>query len=69
MKDYLSRSQFINRTIDAVNSHFSVRSMELEEAERLCDMEFSPSSRLLEKQELEEALLESQPENPILQSL
>nr|GMC54505.1 putative lipoate-protein ligase A isoform X1 [Ipomoea batatas]GMC55311.1 putative lipoate-protein ligase A isoform X1 [Ipomoea batatas] len=69
MKDYLSRSQFINRTIDAVNCHFSVRSMELEEAELLCDMKFSPSSRLLEMQELEEAVLESQPENPILQSL
>ncbi|XP_022844444.1 uncharacterized protein LOC111367682 [Olea europaea var. sylvestris] len=60
MKDYISRPNFIDRTIDAVGSHFLVRSMELEAIKYTSGAKFKPSSRVLRKQELEEADFDSQ---------
>ncbi|KAF3625800.1 putative protein disulfide-isomerase 5-2-like [Capsicum annuum] len=68
MKDYISRQEFINRTISALGSQFSVTSMELESLEYPNDTKFAPSTRLLRKQELEECF-ESESGNDILQSL
>ncbi|CAI9753096.1 unnamed protein product [Fraxinus pennsylvanica] len=59
MKDYIPRSNFIDRTIDAVGNHFLVRSMELEAIKYPSGTKFQPSSRLLRKQELEEAEFDS----------
>ncbi|KAI3825648.1 hypothetical protein L1987_07178 [Smallanthus sonchifolius] len=55
MKDYLSRSDFITRTIDAAESHFSVESTEFEAVKPPSNMKFTPTSRLLTNQELEAA--------------
>lgn len=62
MKDFVERLKFIDRTIDALDSHFLVKSMELEEIESSSNVEFKPSSRLLGTQELEEATLDFQPQ-------
>ncbi|XP_060170363.1 uncharacterized protein LOC132601281 [Lycium barbarum] len=55
MKDYISLLEFINRTISALGSQFSVTSLELESFDCPDDAKFVPSSRLLGKQELEES--------------
>ncbi|GMH21934.1 hypothetical protein Nepgr_023777 [Nepenthes gracilis] len=55
MKDYMPRSAFIDGTIKAAGSHFSLRSIHLEEIESLASTKFTPSSRLLTRQELEVA--------------
>ncbi|KAK4375600.1 hypothetical protein RND71_006277 [Anisodus tanguticus] len=68
MKDYISRQEFINRTISALGSQFFVTSLELESFDCPDDTKFVPSSRLLGKQELKESL-ESESRNVILQSL
>ncbi|XP_070018406.1 uncharacterized protein [Nicotiana sylvestris] len=68
MKDYISRQEFINRTISALDSHFSVTSLELKSYDCPDDTKFMPSSRLLGKQELEESF-ESESGNVIFQSL
>ncbi|XP_060216671.1 uncharacterized protein LOC132644125 isoform X2 [Lycium barbarum] len=68
MKDYISRQEFINRTISALGSQFCVTSLELESFDCPDDTKFVPSSRLLGKQELEDSL-ESESGNVILQSL
>lgn len=59
MKDYLPRLDFISRTVDTVESHFSIRSTELGEVNSPPNMSFAHSSKLLTKQELEEAASES----------
>ncbi|KAK6123302.1 hypothetical protein DH2020_042953 [Rehmannia glutinosa] len=59
MKDYISRSSFIDRTIEAVGSEFLLRSAELEDAHCTLGSKFEPSSRLLRKQELGEAIFKS----------
>ncbi|KAF3952490.1 hypothetical protein CMV_021958 [Castanea mollissima] len=53
MKDYLSRSVFIDRTIEAAKTHFSVRSTDLEAIETTANTKFCPSTKLLTMQELE----------------
>lgn len=53
LKDYLQRSEFIDRTIDALDSHFSVKSVGLDPL----NVDFKPSSRLLQVQELEKISL------------
>ncbi|XP_019241109.1 PREDICTED: uncharacterized protein LOC109221102 [Nicotiana attenuata] len=68
MKDYISRQEFINRTISSLDNHFSVTSLELKSYDCPDDTKFMPSSRLLGKQELEESF-ESESGNVILQSL
>ncbi|KAK6117967.1 hypothetical protein DH2020_048282 [Rehmannia glutinosa] len=59
MKDYISRSSFIDSTIEAVGSEFLLRSAELEDAHCTLGSKFEPSSRLLRKQELGEAIFKS----------
>ncbi|KAM7483325.1 hypothetical protein LguiB_007908 [Lonicera macranthoides] len=59
MKDYLPRSDFINGTVDAVGSQFSVRPMDLEAVESSSNIKFAHSSRLLTKQELEAAAFQA----------
>nr|XP_043607337.1 putative lipoate-protein ligase A [Erigeron canadensis] len=59
MKDYLSRSDFINKTIDAAGSHFSVKSSEFDALKLRSNSKFTPTSRLLTKQELEAAAIKS----------
>ncbi|GAB2213092.1 hypothetical protein Droror1_Dr00021110 [Drosera rotundifolia] len=54
MKDSISRSAFIDGTIKATANHFSLRSTEMEEVESTIK-DFVPSSKLLKRQELEEA--------------
>ncbi|GFP99354.1 lipoate-protein ligase lplj [Phtheirospermum japonicum] len=57
MKDYIiSRSNFIDRTIDAVGSQFLPSEAELEAVHCSLDSKFEPSSRLLTRQELSEAI-------------
>ncbi|XP_030473521.1 uncharacterized protein LOC115691089 [Syzygium oleosum] len=58
MRDYISRSDFIDRTIRALGTHFSVEPEELEAIQSVPSTKFSPSSRLLTTQELESALCE-----------
>ncbi|KAK6920890.1 hypothetical protein RJ641_014568 [Dillenia turbinata] len=57
MKDYISRSDFIDGTTKAVGSHFSLNSTQLASIEVPSNAEFTPSTRLLSKQELEAAAL------------
>lgn len=54
LKEYLPRWVFIARVIDALNSHFLVKPIELEEVESPSILKFTPSSRLLLNQEIEE---------------
>ncbi|CAH9120980.1 unnamed protein product [Cuscuta epithymum] len=69
MKDYISRPDFISRTIDAAKIYFSVRQLELEEIEHSLNMKFAPTSRLVMAEELEEAAIFQLSKNPISQSL
>ncbi|KAK1373366.1 BPL/LPL catalytic domain-containing protein [Heracleum sosnowskyi] len=55
MKDYMPRTDFINRTVDAVEDEFSIRTIELEEAEVSPNTKFVHSSKILTEKELEEA--------------
>ncbi|KAD5507872.1 hypothetical protein R6Q59_031427 [Mikania micrantha] len=55
MKDYISRSDFISKAIDAAGSHFSVKSTEFEVIKPPSNVKFTPTSRLLTKEELEAA--------------
>lgn len=59
LKDYLPKSDFIDGTIDAVRSQFSVTSMELGAIESFPGTEFAHTSKLLTKQELAAAATES----------
>ncbi|VFQ91023.1 unnamed protein product [Cuscuta campestris] len=54
LKDYMSRTAFIDKTIDAARSYFSVRLPELEEIQRdTLSIKFTPASRLVTCEELE----------------
>ena len=59
MKEYMPRSVFIDRTIEAVETHFSVRPVQLEAMETDLNPRFAHSTKLLTKQELEAAGFES----------
>ncbi|KAL9684225.1 hypothetical protein QQ045_021660 [Rhodiola kirilowii] len=61
MKDYMPRSIFIDKTIDALNSHFILSSTPLGEAQSSTDPKFEPSTKLLTTQELETAAVSSSP--------
>ncbi|KAL6497404.1 hypothetical protein OROGR_029333 [Orobanche gracilis] len=62
MKDYfISRSDFIDRTIEAVGSQFLLKSSELEGVQCSLASKFEPSSGLLTRQELDRAVFESSP--------
>ncbi|KAI4340147.1 hypothetical protein MLD38_025012 [Melastoma candidum] len=58
MKDYLARSEFIDKTISALGSHFSMEHVELEPSQQSLAADFVPSSREITIQEMEEALAE-----------
>ncbi|XP_071703505.1 uncharacterized protein [Rutidosis leptorrhynchoides] len=57
MKDYVSRLDFINKTIDAAASHFSVKSTDFDEVKLISDSKFTPTSRLVTEEELEAAAI------------
>ncbi|XP_075480150.1 uncharacterized protein LOC142520847 isoform X1 [Primulina tabacum] len=59
MKDYMTRSDFIDRTINAVGCHFLLRYSEPKAIQWPLGTKFEPSSRLLRKQELDEAIFNS----------
>ncbi|KAG8362679.1 hypothetical protein BUALT_BualtUnG0051600 [Buddleja alternifolia] len=60
MKDYITRSIFIERTIGAVGDHFVLRSLPESEAfQSRVGSKYEPSSRLLRRQELYDAILKS----------
>lgn len=56
MKDFLPRSAFIDGTIKAAATHFSLRSIPLDEIDYVATSNFSPSSRILTRQELQAAV-------------
>ncbi|XP_050226750.1 uncharacterized protein LOC126676565 [Mercurialis annua] len=55
MKEYLSRSEFIERTVKALETHFLIEPITLEGFNASNESAFIPSTRLLTKQELEDA--------------
>ncbi|XP_022738276.1 uncharacterized protein LOC111291007 [Durio zibethinus] len=60
MKDYMPRSTFINKTVEATGTQFSLRSIMSEEIESCSETEFYPSTRLLTDKELEAAAVAGQ---------
>ncbi|OAY60182.1 putative lipoate-protein ligase A [Manihot esculenta] len=62
MKEYMPRSIFIERTLKALESHFSVKPVNLDAVDGLHSIRYVSSTRLLLRRELEDArasLLES----------
>lgn len=55
MKEYLPRSEFIERTIKAIEAQFSVKSISLEAIDVPSASEFVHTTRLLTEQEIQEA--------------
>ncbi|GAB4860912.1 hypothetical protein Ancab_036073 [Ancistrocladus abbreviatus] len=55
MRDYLSRGEFIDRTVEVTRNHFSLRSMHLKDIESAAGTSFTPSSKLLTRRELQAA--------------
>jgi hypothetical protein len=55
MKDYMPRSIFIDKTVDATKTEFSLRLTESEATETPSNAKFCHSTRLLTMHELEEA--------------
>ncbi|XVF09050.1 hypothetical protein REPUB_Repub07fG0057700 [Reevesia pubescens] len=60
LKDYMPRSTFINKTVDATGTQFSLRSFQLEATETRFETEFNPSTRFLTDGELEAAAVAGQ---------
>lgn len=56
MKDYMTRSVFIAKTVKAIGNRFTVEPVELDLDVAVDDARYVHSTRLLVKQELEEAL-------------
>ncbi|KAE9586609.1 hypothetical protein Lal_00004672 [Lupinus albus] len=55
MKDYLARSEFIERTIKAIGAQFSVKPISLESIDIPSASEFVHTTKLLTEQEIQEA--------------
>ncbi|PIA62739.1 hypothetical protein AQUCO_00200638v1 [Aquilegia coerulea] len=55
MKDHMSRSTFIEKTVEATRNYFMVRPLQLETIDTSKTL-FTPSTRLLSKEELSSAL-------------
>ncbi|KAE8678512.1 transcription factor TCP15-like [Hibiscus syriacus] len=55
LNDYMPRSTFIDKTVEAAGTQFSLRSLELEAIETCLETEFRPSTRFLTSEELEVA--------------
>ncbi|XVF11905.1 hypothetical protein REPUB_Repub08aG0068300 [Reevesia pubescens] len=60
MKDYMPRSTFIDKTVEATGTQFSLRPFELEAIETCSRTEFYPSTRFLTDEELEAAAVAGQ---------
>ncbi|CAI9115347.1 OLC1v1016234C2 [Oldenlandia corymbosa var. corymbosa] len=61
MKDYIPRSNFIDRIIEAVGRNFDVKPMEIEAIESpTSNIVFTPTSKIVAEEELNEALSVSQ---------
>ncbi|KAH0975721.1 hypothetical protein GBA52_017620 [Prunus armeniaca] len=69
LKDYIPRSVFLDKTVDALGTQFSVRSEQLDAFEATSNTKFVPSTRLLTRKELEEAAFGSHAESTLSQSL
>ncbi|TQD79194.1 hypothetical protein C1H46_035232 [Malus baccata] len=70
MKDYIPRSVFLEKTVEAIGTQFSVRPELSDTIEATSNTKFVPSTRLLTRQELEEAAaFHSQAERNLSQSL
>lgn len=67
VKDVLPRSAFIEGTIKAAGTHFSLRSIPLDAIESCATANFAPSSKILTTQELE-AAIDSEYESLLSQS-
>lgn len=65
----MPRSVFVDRTIKAVETHFSVRPVELEAMETNLNSKFPHSTKLLTEQELEAAAFEYHFEKALSHSL
>ncbi|KAM6584606.1 hypothetical protein CsatB_011608 [Cannabis sativa] len=63
MKDYMPRSLFIDKTVEALETDFTVRSIEPNGLQALLNTNFCPSTRLLTKKELDVAAFASQIES------
>uniref|UniRef100_A0A2P2LHK5 Uncharacterized protein LOC103931360 isoform X3 n=1 Tax=Rhizophora mucronata TaxID=61149 RepID=A0A2P2LHK5_RHIMU len=57
IKDYMSRSDFIERTVQATGSQFTLQSAGLEAVEAQSNTKFSPMSKILTRQDLQAALV------------
>ncbi|XP_056691156.1 uncharacterized protein [Spinacia oleracea] len=68
MKDILPRSDFIDRTIKAAETHFSLTSIPLDEIASLYTTNFDPSSTILTAEELE-ATIETKDKSLLSQAL
>uniref|UniRef100_A0A5B7AQE1 Putative lipoate-protein ligase A isoform X1 n=1 Tax=Davidia involucrata TaxID=16924 RepID=A0A5B7AQE1_DAVIN len=55
MKDYMPRTVFIGKTVQAIENYFTVEPLNLDADSAVHDTEFVHSTNLLTKQELEEA--------------
>ncbi|XP_039056232.1 uncharacterized protein LOC120199098, partial [Hibiscus syriacus] len=60
LKDYMPRSTFIDKTVEAAATQFSLRSFEPEATESCLETEFHPSTRFLTNDELEAAAVAGQ---------
>ncbi|KAL4324397.1 hypothetical protein GQ457_11G025590 [Hibiscus cannabinus] len=60
LKDYMSRSTFIDKTVEAARTQFLLRSFELGTVENCSETEFRPSTRFLTNEELEAAAVAGQ---------
>nr|XP_048323193.1 uncharacterized protein LOC107419235 [Ziziphus jujuba var. spinosa] len=57
MKDYMPREAFMEKTVEALKSDFSLRTIELDALDSFSDTKFFPSTKLLLRHELERAAL------------
>lgn len=57
MKEYMPRTNFITRTIDALEGEFSIETTDLEAVEPASNTKFVHSSKILTERELQEAAL------------
>lgn len=59
MKDYMPIVVFIDKTVEALKTQFSLRTIEFEALESFLDTKFCPTTRLLLRHELETAAIAS----------
>lgn len=55
MKDYIERSDFVEKTVKAVGNQFTLKHVDLEDIDSYAKGEHLKSTRLLTMEELEEA--------------